>query len=323
MPKNQERFIIIGGVAGIVLLFVMSVCVWTYIFTMLQDSGPKTNLAQRTPVMPIKYLEPTAVFAPLELAPSIPLEDKPQDKSPEAQATVILLANPPSKIPFSDPPTPSPTAPSSNVEIQSPDLELLSQSTYVDSRGRHHIVGEVRNNGSTPFKYVEVIAEYYDDTNKLTGANLTFANPDSIDVGQVVPFDLVILRRPHWVNGYDYKLVVKGYRAEEPPQQNIVILNQDSRLESGFLEVSGLVKNTGKNWTLVKAVITLYDANNKVINSRWAFIDTAMLAPGASSPFEVKLEHQTDAKNYHYRIQIEEQEVSDPTILDSTPTPRP
>ncbi|GEM_PF-2470309 len=330
MNEQKERFLIIGSIVAIAILFIFSVCVWAIVFSLLQDGGTLPNSAalQHTPAPVVSYrneASPTATFAMLESPPS-PEKREQSPESPSLEATVILLPNPPIDIPFSDTPTPSPQAQAdgsaNNVVIESPNLELLSQHAYLDARGRHHIVGEIRNNSDKPVKYVEVIAEYY-DTDKLTGANLTFTDPDSIAPHQTVPFDMVILRRPHWVNGYDYKLVVKGYSTDELAQQNVVVVNQTSRLEEGFLYVSGQVKNTGKDWTLVKAVVTLYDANNKVINSRWAYIKTAMLAPGGDSPFEVKLEHQTDAENYHYRIQVEEEVVSDPTILDNTPTPRP
>jgi hypothetical protein len=279
----------------IIIIIFAFLCSYLTVFTFLKFTTP---VAQ---IMP-----PTATYV---------IVDSKRPESPLLEATAMPLPQP-SMIPLES------EAPDEHPEESDalPDLEILSHSTYVDERGRHHIVGEIRNNANAPAEYVEVIAKYYDG-NQLKGANLTFTDPDAIAPGQVVPFDIVILRREHWANNHDYELIVKGYPTEDIIHQEIVVLNQNSRLTEGFLYVSGQVENTGVDWHLVKAVVTLYDANNKVINSKWDYIEKAMIAPGAVASFEVKLEHQTNPENYHYRVHLEADKVSPPGIVDVTPTP--
>jgi len=53
-------------------------------------------------------------------------------------------------------------------------LEVLSSSDYYDG-SVWYIVGEVRNNGTSPVKFVQVVATYYDDSDRVVGTKFTFA----------------------------------------------------------------------------------------------------------------------------------------------------
>ncbi|MDM8529847.1 FxLYD domain-containing protein [Anaerolineales bacterium HSG25] len=302
---NQRTIIFVGGV--LVTAFFAFWCAYATVFGFLLLTNRATMPNQQTAAQ----LLPTATYAMLE-------SERPE--SPLLEATGMPLPQP-----TIDPLDLEDTEPQADeagdAEADSDaELEILSHSTYVDERGRHHIVGEIRNNSDVPSDFVEVIAQYYDG-DELKGANLTFTDPDFIAPGQTVPFDIVILRREHWANNHDYELIVKGYPTEVNIKQAVVVINQDSRLEEGFLYVSGQVENSSSDWHLAKAVVTLYDGNGEVINSRWDYIEKAMIEPGAVASFEVRLEHQTDPNNFNYRIHIEEEAVSPPVVIDKTPTP--
>ncbi|MDM8528800.1 FxLYD domain-containing protein [Anaerolineales bacterium HSG24] len=300
---HQRTIIFVSGV--LITAFFAFWCAYATVFSFLL-------LTQRAsmPTQSVAQVLPSATYAMLE-------SERPE--SPLLEATGIPLPQPtidPLGLEEAEPQTDEVEADGDEAE-----LEILSHSTYVDERGRHHIVGEIRNNSDVPSDFVEVIAQYYDG-DELKGANLTFADPDFIAPGQTVPFDIVILRREHWANNHDYELIVKGYPTELNIKQAVVVISQDSRLEEGFLYVSGQVQNSSSKWHLAKAVVTLYNGNGEVINSRWDYIEKAMIEPGAVASFEVRLEHQTDPNNYNYRIHIEEETVSPPVVVDKTPTPR-
>jgi hypothetical protein len=191
----------------------------------------------------------------------------------------------------------------------SPPLQILSHHSYVDALGWYHIVGEVQNNSNAPMEFVEVIAKLYDDANIVIGAKLTFTAPDVIFPGGRAPFDLITLRRSQWDKIKTYKLEVTGDVSRELLQQHLVLVNQNSHIEDGFLYVSGEVENTGATPTLVKLIITLYDSNRNVVNTNWGYAANGIIAPNQTSTFQVKIEHQTDPRNFHYNIQIEEEVV--------------
>lgn len=305
--RPEFTYMLIGGLT-VMVLFVFGACAGMLGLFWLDYVDEPAKIANLTP----EFTTPT--IAPLESA---------RPESPLLEATAMPLPQPTTQAPAPQEPTETPPDQAeTNAEApgEPPDLEILSDHTYVDEHGRHHIVGELRNNSDQPMEFVEVIAKYYDG-DELKGANLTFTDPDVIAPGQVVPFDMVILRREHWANQHTYELLAKGYPVEELAARQVVVVNQSSRLENGFLYVSGQVQNVGPEWMLAKAVVTLYDGDNQVINSKWDYIEKAMIAPGEMAKFEVKLEHQTNPDNYHYRIQMEEETVSPPVVVDHTPTP--
>jgi hypothetical protein len=78
-------------------------------------------------------------------------------------------------------------------ELQLANLTILSNSSYVDSSGVLHVVGEVYNNmTSDTTTHVQIIATFYDPTNTVVETNNTFTNPFVIPPKDKAPFDLTL-----------------------------------------------------------------------------------------------------------------------------------
>lgn len=70
-------------------------------------------------------------------------------------------------------------------------VSILSNSSYPDPAGILHIVGEVYNDmAPNAARDVQVIATFYDSTDKVVGTNSTFTNPRTLASGEKAPFDL-------------------------------------------------------------------------------------------------------------------------------------
>jgi hypothetical protein len=70
-------------------------------------------------------------------------------------------------------------------------VSILSNSSHIDSAGILHVVREVYNDmAPNTANDVEVIATFYDSSDKVVGANSTFTKPISIASGEKAPFDL-------------------------------------------------------------------------------------------------------------------------------------
>ena len=170
-------------------------------------------------------------------------------------------------------------------------------------------MGEVQNKAGVPMEYVEVVAKLYDNTNKNIGTKLTFTAPDVIFPGGSAAFDIIALRKSQWDNIASYTLQVKGDASQEAEQQSLILISQDGRLENNLMYVTGQVKNTGNTPALAKLIITLYDADQNVINTAWTYADAGIIPVNGVSDFELKVDHQIDPDNFQYRIQIEEELV--------------
>ena len=73
------------------------------------------------------------------------------------------------------------------------NLQILSNSSYVDVINYHHIVGEIKNIGVTSTTFVKVIATYYNSTGQVIATAFTYANPDTINAGNTSPFDVLLV----------------------------------------------------------------------------------------------------------------------------------
>lgn len=70
-------------------------------------------------------------------------------------------------------------------------VSILSNSSYTDSAGILHVVGEVYNDmAPNAARDVQAIATFYDSAGKVVGTNSSFTNPQDIVSGEKAPFDI-------------------------------------------------------------------------------------------------------------------------------------
>lgn len=307
----------------IAALFIICNCAGYLVLTVTDSSllAPEesTSLNLATPVIVVAFVTPTpappgstgpvvVVITPTP-APLLPTVTPGGQPTAIVAAPAVTAPPPPTALPVNPPPVVK-SSPTSATTIRgvglSSALEILSHQSYVDGLGWHHIVGEVQNSGSIPLEFVEVIARLYDEDEKLVSTKITFTAPDVIYPGGKAPFDIITLRQSQWSRMTHYELQVKGDTAEELMQQSLILLNQNSYIEDGYLYVAGEVQNTGATPALVKLIVTLYDADHNVVNTDWSYADLGIIRTDDISPFEVKIRHRADPDNYNYRIQIEE-----------------
>ena len=72
-------------------------------------------------------------------------------------------------------------------------VSILSNSSHTDSAGVLHVVGEVYNDMAPDIASdVQVIATFYDSSNKVVGTNNSLTTPRNIASGEKAPFDLMM-----------------------------------------------------------------------------------------------------------------------------------
>jgi hypothetical protein len=68
----------------------------------------------------------------------------------------------------------------------------LPVSINKDTLGALHIVGEVENKGIEAAKFMKIIGTVYNAQDQVVGTKSTFTDPETIEIGQTAPFDLMI-----------------------------------------------------------------------------------------------------------------------------------
>jgi hypothetical protein len=298
--RNVNRYIFLGLI-GAAIFVIFNCAGYLLISLMVSNSVASQSWTPPDAEAPegavVSFSTPTpgvlvdAPGTPVPLLPTVTAAPATPTSQPTATVTATRLPKP----------TPATAAPG--------QLEIVSHKSYVDSLGWYHIVGEVVNNGSTPMEYVEVVAKLHNADNDVIGTKLTFTAPDVIFPGAKAPFDIIALRQSQWSQIETYVLQVKGDVSAGQEQQNLLLLSQNSRLDNGLMIVSGEVQNAGDSPILAKLIVTLYDAEQNVINTSWSYADSGIIAADETAGFEIKVKHDTDPDNFHYRIQIEEEAI--------------
>jgi hypothetical protein len=304
---TTSRWILLGLLAAAV--FIIFNCAGYLVITTLviepafkgsTDSGNITSqnvvsFTTATPVQAEAALPQATLPTPIPLLPTI-------TPGAPATATPTKVAVAATAIPKNNP------LPATALPGQ---LEVLSHKSYIDSLGWYHIVGEVQNNSAQTMEFVEVVAKLFDADDQVIGTKLTFTAPDVIFPGSAAPFDIITLRRSQWQDISFYTLEVKGNASAEAEPQTLILVSQTSQLKNNLLVVGGEIQNTGSTPALAKLIVTLYDADHNVINTGWSYANDGIVQANAISGFEVKVPHQTDPNNFHYRIQIEAEGIDD------------
>jgi hypothetical protein len=163
-----------------------------------EPSVIQAQLALQPQVSPLLSAYPEAPSL-IQLSQNLPSLISSYLEAPSLIQSQLLLQSIPQELilqPLYSYPVNTPTAfPVLQPEIIEPieiPPRILSQSTYVDSTGNLHIVGEVINESFQPLRFVQIIATFYDFNNSVIGTDFTFTSPSTIPPGQRAPFDIIV-----------------------------------------------------------------------------------------------------------------------------------
>jgi hypothetical protein len=85
------------------------------------------------------------------------------------------------------------TEPNSGTgENNSDGVQILKNSSFIDSNGNMHVVGEVRNNRPSTAVFVTIVGSFYDLQNETVATQFTYAKPANIESGQKATFELIV-----------------------------------------------------------------------------------------------------------------------------------
>jgi hypothetical protein len=163
-----------------------------------EPSVIQAQLALQPQISPLLSAYPKAPSL-IQLSQNLPSLISTYPEAPSLIQSQLLLQSIPQELilqPLYSYPVDTPiTFPFLQPEIIEPveiPPRVLSHSTYVDSTGNLHIVGEVINESFQSLRFVQIIATFYDSNNGVIGTDLTFTSPSTIPPGQRAPFDIIV-----------------------------------------------------------------------------------------------------------------------------------
>lgn len=179
-----------------------------------------------------------------------------------------------------------------STEDQPNELELLAERAFDSKDGFRHVIGEVRNAGSSNVESVKLLATFYDEAGTVIDMDFTFSGVNGLGAlapGQKSPFDLYSDRADVQDGIRGYSLHAEARTMERPVYRQFEIVNQASSVGIlGDYIVEGTIKNTGdQDVTFVKVVGAFYGPDGRLAAAAFAYTDPIDLKSGETGEFSL------------------------------------
>jgi Protein of unknown function (DUF3426) len=185
------------------------------------------------------------------------------------------------------------------------DAQVSPFTFAYNSIGALYFFGEITNTGEVPLGHPQVSVVLYDAAGQALGNEPGYATQDFLAPGQRAPVKVLFRQPPEWTT---FKVL---FKPEAARYNGFLVYTDLSPSEMTFARdpslgysLSGMVKNTGERQVrFVQVLVTLYDAEGKVVGVDGTFARPNELAPGESAPFKVSF-YLTSAEPTSYRAQF-------------------
>lgn len=189
-------------------------------------------------------------------------------------------------------------------------VELLTSSSYIDSLGWLHVVGEAQNVGNQAVEYVRISATFYNSSNTVVETAFTYSDLNVILPNRKSPFDILLFDESQSSKVDHYELSV-SFSTTVSKQQSLQILSHSSYIDSlGWFHIVGEVENTATGGaTSVKVIATCYDDSGTTINNGFDY--TTDLDEGQKAPFEILITDNNPELISSYELTAESSEFAE------------
>ena len=208
-------------------------------------------------------------------------------------------------------------------------ISFLSGSSWTDSVGYVHVVGEVQNAGSSDAQFIQLSFDEYSASNTLLATSSTITQVSVLSPGEKSGFD-DLFTPPQ---GYAYsQLTDINDNASGPPNHNFTTTFTNHFVDqAGYDHFVGTVLNNNTTtsdyvfleFTFLNGGGTAVSADSTVVNGTGS--SSAAIAPGQSASFELLRSPGEPVQSTFHELTESSTAVSpQPTPTpQSTPTPQP
>lgn len=194
---------------------------------------------------------------------------------------------------------------------------LDNHSSYKDTAGYLHVVGEVENTGNKSVRFVQIMGTFYDNQSNIILQDKTFAMLEILPPGTRSPFDLFIVSSsPDIISRIDhYELNIDFTETNQTLTRTLLLLSKYNYISNvtGYLYIVGELQNNGtETSTFTQAFATCYDTNGTVVAVGSTFANPYSIEHGQKAQFQILiLSKEQNILVANYDIQLK----SDQAIL--------
>jgi hypothetical protein len=177
------------------------------------------------------------------------------------------------------------------------NINLLSSSSYMDSIGSLHVVGELQNTSPDPREFVKIVSTLHDVSDNILDTGFTYSEVEVLRPGEKSPFDVIFNneQQVQEISRYEISSITGDVSQAKPASLRLAAGN--SYYDSiGSAHVVGEVTNNGPGVSkFTKVSGTFYDNQNKVVATAFTYTDPTDLEPGQSAPFDIIISDDASA----------------------------
>lgn len=165
-------------------------------------------------------------------------------------------------------------------------ISIVSQSTFVDSGGARHIVGEVRNDGPSSVELVQLDFSFLDASDVVQDTGSTSTLVHRLAPGETSPFSEVFNPPAGYTH---YTVAISGSEVPDPPNHSFTtaVTSTTTDTAMGVRDLIGTVRNDNStDADFVEVVFTYYNAAGTVVNADSVFADDDPVPAGKTSTFD-------------------------------------
>ena len=170
--------------------------------------------------------------------------------------------------------------------VKADSVTVVSSSSFTDSNGDYHVVGEVQNTGNS-WAYVLITATLSDAHGNIVDTLTDSAFLATLSPNGKEPFDIVETTSTIVPQISTYSLVVQSSVSAQIPQ-DLTITQSNYSLYYGTPDIMGQIQNTGSATATATAIYaTFYDSSGKVVDTASAYPTPPDVSSGSTSPFQI------------------------------------
>lgn len=170
---------------------------------------------------------------------------------------------------------------------QSTSIVVLDKAAFVDDLGFFHVIGEIKNTGSSPVRFVNMQTAFYDSSGAIVGTATGYPFITVIHTQEKSAFEIILFDAAKSSQVTSYSFDITSQPASAKPAALKLTMDQGFHDSLGFYHAVGTVENKGNDIaTLVSMSAAFYDKNGKIaaVGEEYAESD---LEVGARTSIEI------------------------------------
>jgi hypothetical protein len=171
---------------------------------------------------------------------------------------------------------------------QSADISIVDYSSYKDSIGFLHVIGEVKNISQTPLGFVKITATFYDSSKTVVATDFGYTSISTVRPSEKAPFEVMVTDAGQIAKIDTFKLTASANIAEAKPA-SLKLNVGDHFIDSiGYYHLVGEVTNQGSTTAnFVQVAAAFYDSSGKIVAAHSTFTQDTNISAGQTAPFDM------------------------------------